>query len=81
MRVASLADVKHHFSDYIEEARKQPVFVTRHGKITAVLEAISDEEVEDFLIERNARFRKMLEASARKRGGTSLASYRKKRKL
>ena len=40
-----------------------------------------DEEIEDFLLERNPRFRKILNASARKQGGLTLEAYRKKRKL
>ena len=81
MKVAPLAEVKHRFSDFINEARKQPIFITRHGKVTAVLEAISDADIEDYLLERDPRFRGMLEAAARKSGGTPLAAYRKKRRL
>jgi hypothetical protein len=81
MKVAPLAEVKHRFSDFLDESRKMPIFITRHGKIAAVLEAISDEEIEDFLLERNPRFRKMLDAAARKPGGLTLKAYRKRRKL
>ena len=79
MRVAPLAEVKHRFSDFLDAAKTEPVFITRNGRIAAVLEAISDDEVEDFLLERSARFRKMLAASARKRGGITLDAYRKRR--
>lgn len=81
MKVASLAEVKHRFSDFLNESRKEPIFITRHGKITAVLEAISDEEIEDFLLERNPKFRNMLDATAQRPGGLTLKAYRKKRKL
>jgi prevent-host-death family protein len=81
MRIAPLADVKHRFSDFIEEARKEPIFITRRGRVAAVLEAISDDDIEDFLLERSDRFRKMLDAAARKGGGITLAAYRRKRKV
>lgn len=42
---------------------------------------MSDEDIEDYLLERNPKFRKMLERAGRKKGGMPLAEYRKSRKL
>ena len=55
------------------------MFVTRNGKITAVIEHIEDRDIEDYLLERSPRFRKMLNAVKRERGSMSLAKYRKSR--
>jgi len=38
-------------------------------------------EIEDFLLERSPRFRRMLEGAARRRGGQPLETYRKKRRI
>jgi prevent-host-death family protein len=81
MKVASLADVRNNFSEYLQISQKEPVFVTRNGRITAVLEHMSDVEMEDYLLERNRKFRKSLDSSRQARGGMSLEAYRKSRKV
>jgi hypothetical protein len=55
------------------------VFVTKNGKITAVIEHIEDSDIEDYLLERSPRFRKMLNKVRRESLSTSLAEYRKSR--
>ena len=37
--------------------------------------------MEDFLLERNPRFRRMLEGVKREKGGTTLSAYRKSRSI
>ena len=44
MKIASVADVKAHFSAYLRASEHGPVVVTRNGKPAAVLLAVSDEE-------------------------------------
>jgi hypothetical protein len=58
---------------------EEPVFVTKNGKITAVIEHIEDRNIEDYLLERSSRFRKMLDKVRRERDSISLAEYRKSR--
>jgi len=79
MKVAPMGKVRNNFAKYLTEAEDEPVFVTRNGKISAVIEHIEDKDVEDFLLERSPRFRKMLNRAKRERGGMSLAEYRKSR--
>ncbi|GAH64305.1 unnamed protein product [marine sediment metagenome] len=55
------------------------IFVTKNGKITAVIEHIEDSGIEDFLLERDARFRRMLDRTKREKGCMSLKQYRKAR--
>lgn len=81
MKVAPMGEVRNHFAKYLAAAKKEPIFVTKNGKITAVIEHLEDSDIEDFLLERNPRFRKMLEKVKRERGGNSLAKYRKSRKI
>ena len=78
MKVAPMAEVRNRFSDFLHQVKAGPVFITRNGRIAAVLEAMTDDDVEDFLLERSPRFRRMLDAAARRRGGVSLKAYRQK---
>lgn len=81
MKVASLAEVRNNFSQFLSLSQKEPIFVTRNGSITAVLEHITDAEMEDYLLERNKKFRKALFSSKKATGGMSLQAYRKSRKI
>ena len=79
MKVTTLAEVKNNLSSYLKKAQKEPIFITRNGKIAGVLERISEDEVEDFLLERSPKFRRMLNEARRQEGGMSLDEYRKTR--
>lgn len=79
MNVAPMGDVRNNFGKYLTACQDEPVFVTKNGKITAVIEHVEDKDVEDFLLERSPRFRKMLNRVKRERGGMSLSQYRKSR--
>ena len=48
MRFASVAEVKNGLSAYLERAskRKEPVVVTRHGKPYALIQPITEEDLE-----------------------------------
>ncbi|MFA6109129.1 MAG: type II toxin-antitoxin system Phd/YefM family antitoxin [Candidatus Latescibacterota bacterium] len=81
MKVAPMGEVRNNLAKYLEAAAVEPVFVTRNGRITAVIEHIEDRDIEDYLLERNARFRGMLDAARRERGSTSLSQYRKSRSI
>ncbi len=81
MRVAPMGEVRNNFAAYIDECEKEPVFITRNGRIAAVIEHIEDCDVEDYLLERSARFRKMLDAVKGQQGGMRLREYRKARKV
>lgn len=79
MKVAPMGDVRNNFGKYLTVCEDEPVFVTKNGKISAVIEHVEDKDVEDFLLERSPRFRNMLKKVKRERGGMSLAEYRKSR--
>ncbi|HEV2689727.1 MAG TPA: type II toxin-antitoxin system Phd/YefM family antitoxin [Bryobacteraceae bacterium] len=48
MRFASVAEVKNGLSQYLARARKrkEPIVVTRHGKPYALIQAITEQDVE-----------------------------------
>ena len=81
MKVAPMGEVRNNFAKYLTVSEKGPVFITRNGRIAAVMEHIEDEGIEDFLIERNPRFRRMLDAVKHEKGGMTLAEYRKSRHI
>ena len=77
MKVAPMGEVRNNFARYLVACQGEPVFITRNGRITAVIEHMSDADIEDFLLERSSRFRRMLNRVKREKGGVTLASYRK----
>ncbi len=79
MKVAPMGEVRNHFGKYLIACENEPVFVTKNGKITAVIEHIEDSGIEDFLLERDTRFRRMLDRTKQEKGGMSLKQYRKAR--
>ena len=81
MKIAPMGEVRNNFAKYLEEAEQEPVFVTRNGKITAVIEYIEDRDIEDYLLQKSPRFRRMLAKAKRERSPMSLAAYRKSRNI
>jgi prevent-host-death family protein len=67
MKVASIADVKAHFSAYLKSSKKGPVIVTRNGRPVAVLLAAGDEEALERLIMAHSPKLQAILDSARKR--------------
>ena len=49
MRFASVAEVKNHLSSYLARARKtrEPILVTHHGKPYALIQPLSERDLED----------------------------------
>ena len=79
MKVVPMGEVRNNFSKYLEAAEQEPVFVTRNGKITAVIEHIRDQDIEDYLLQNSPRFHKMLDKVKREKDSMPLAKYRKSR--
>ena len=64
MKIAPVADVKARFSKYLEECVEGPVVVTKNGRPTAVLVAVSDEEeLERLVLAHTPRFAALLDAA------------------
>jgi prevent-host-death family protein len=64
MKIASVADIKAHFSAYLRSAARGPVVVTRSGKAVGVLLAIDDEEeLERLVLAYSPRLRTLLDAA------------------
>ncbi len=64
MKIASVADIKAHFSAYLRAAARGPVLVTRNGKPVGVLLAVEDEEeLERLVLAYSPRLRRILDAA------------------
>src|SRR5690242_4752607 len=64
MKIASLADVKTHFSSYVKASEQGPVVVTRNGKPVAVLLAVTDEDdLERLMMAHSPRLQAILNAA------------------
>ena len=75
MKVASLKEVKDKLSEFLKTAEKEDVIITKNGKPNAVLHHLGDDELEDYLLEHDPRFRKKIERRWKKylaQGGRSL---------
>ena len=64
MKIASVAEVKAHFSAYLKASAEGPVVVTRNGKAVAVVLAVTDDdELERLLLAHSPRLQAILEAA------------------
>lgn len=61
MRLATVAEVKNKLSEYMRRARKEDIVITRLGKPTAVLHHFGEDEMEDYLLEHDPKFKTKIE--------------------
>jgi prevent-host-death family protein len=59
MRIATVAEVKNHLSEYLARARKRgdPILVTRHGRPYAMIQSVSARDLEELDWKNLARHR------------------------
>ena len=74
MKIASVADIKAHFSAYLRAAVRGPVVVTRSGKPVGVLLAVEDEEeLERLVLAYSPKLQTVLNAARQRiRSGTAI---------
>jgi prevent-host-death family protein len=66
VKIAPVADVKAHFSGYLEAAAEGPVIITKNGRPVAALVSVADEgELERLVLAYTPRFRRLLEEAER----------------
>lgn len=66
MKIASVADVKARFSEFMRATRFGPVIITKNGRPSAVLLPIESEaELERLILAYSPRFRAVIEQSKR----------------
>jgi prevent-host-death family protein len=76
MKIASVADVKAHFSSYLRASEEGLVVVTRNSKPVAVLLAVTDEEeLERLMMAYSPRLRAIVDAAQKRiRSGAGIPS-------
>ncbi len=61
MKIVKLEDIKDKFDQFLEQAQDDDILVTKGGKVKGMICALSDEDLEDYLIENDPRFMKIIE--------------------
>ncbi|MGH7833883.1 MAG: type II toxin-antitoxin system prevent-host-death family antitoxin [Candidatus Binatia bacterium] len=75
MKIASVKEVKNSLSRFLKTAEKEDVVITKNGRPTAVLHHLGEDEIEDYLLEHDPKFRRKIERRWKehlKKGGRSL---------
>jgi prevent-host-death family protein len=83
MKFANVRELKNKTSEILRSAEKEAVIITSKGKPRAIVTAISEEDFEDYLLERSPKLMDVLaEAQAEylSSGGVKLDDYVAKRK-
>lgn len=71
MRFANTVELKNQTNRILRQVRAgEPVIITHRGKPAAALTPLSEEELEDFVLENSSRIKRMIAAAerARKKG-------------
>lgn len=79
MKIASVKEVKDNFSQFLKEAVHEDVVITKNGRPTAILHHLGDDELEDYLLEHDPKFRQKIEKRWKdylKNGGISMMRVR-----
>jgi len=80
MKIVPLNEVRNRFSTYLDLCKREDIVVTKNGRPAAILHAVTDEDLEDYLFESAPRFIARMEALRRefqRAGGTLLAEVRR----
>jgi prevent-host-death family protein len=84
MRVANTVELKNKTNALLREVRNgEPVIITHRGKPAAALTPLSEDDLEDFVLQHSPKISKLLaEAEADRRAGrvTPLVDYLAKRR-
>jgi prevent-host-death family protein len=80
MKTMTVFEAKNHFSQALQIAVEDVVVVTRRGKPVATIQSITEEDLEDLLLERSETFWKTIER-ARKGKSLSIDEVRKSLRL
>ena len=75
MKLASVKDVKNKLSDYLKKAEREDIIITKNGRPKAVLHHLGEDELEDYVVEHDPKFRRIIEKRWREystRGGSPL---------
>ena len=75
MKIASVKEVKDNLSQYLKNAEQEDVVITKNGRPTAILHHLGEDELEDYLLEHDPKFKRKIEKRWKdylQNGGTTL---------
>ena len=75
MKIASVKEVKDRLSQFLKTAEKEDIVITKNGRPNAVLHHLGEDEIEDYLLEHDPKFRRKIEKRWRQylqKGGRSV---------
>jgi PHD/YefM family antitoxin component YafN of YafNO toxin-antitoxin module len=61
MKIASVKEVKDRLSHYLKTAEKEDVVITKNGKPSAIIHHLGEDDIEDYLLEHDPKFRAKIE--------------------
>ncbi|MFQ5916430.1 MAG: type II toxin-antitoxin system prevent-host-death family antitoxin [Candidatus Binatia bacterium] len=61
MKIVSVKEVKDKLSHYLKAAEKEDIIITKNGRPTAVVHHLGEDEMEDYLLEHDPKFRRKIE--------------------
>ncbi|MEX2493603.1 MAG: type II toxin-antitoxin system Phd/YefM family antitoxin [Nitrospirales bacterium] len=80
MKIASVKEVKNNLSQFLKKAEQEDVVITKNGRPTAILHHLGEDELEDYLLEQDPKFKLKIEKRWNDyltNGGVSMATLRK----
>lgn len=83
MKFANVRELKNKTSEILRKAEKEAVIITSKGKPRAIVTAISEEDFEDYFLERSPALLDILEEASEEyaaKGGVTLEEYLSQRK-
>jgi prevent-host-death family protein len=83
MKFANVRELKNKTSEILRAAEKEAVIITSKGKPRAIVTSITEEDFEDYILDKSAGLEDMLaeaQAEYRSKGGITLEDYAVKRK-
>ncbi len=63
MRFAGVKELKHQTMELLKESENEDIIITAYGKPTAVLHHITEDDLADYLIENDPKFKMKIEES------------------
>lgn len=63
MRFAGVKELKHQTMEILKESERGDIIITAYGKPTAVLHHITEDDLADYLIENDPKFKMKIEES------------------
>ncbi len=75
MKIVSVKEVKNNLSQFLKTAEQEDIIITKNGRPNAVIHHLGEDELEDYVLEHDPKFRRKLEKRWKEycqKGGSSV---------